>query len=587
MSNLSQTEPLLQPNKSRFVLFIVLQSIIYSTIFLFIFLFSFVFAQSSSNDNTLNCGPNQFLTIGSDGLKCTSISLGDIEIGVSLSSLSAVCDDGIRKLQVIDEGEIQGIIPNCVDIPVCRVNEVLSYTTNTNTNTDTFQCINVDTFSGTLCPPGHTLIRIAEGGIPACTPFALDKRPIIDPITPPTPPITPPIGPPIIDPPIGPPTIITLPITPPVDPCLPNRITNGFDEEGNPICSNLPEKTITVVRSSSLNVRSNNIAGIDCGNGKNRCVKSFPYGSDIELHLDVIGWAKKLRKGMNGECNFIKRSTTYPIGYKCEFQLYKNLTIQNQAENLRTRFIYSGPRKYEGETASVNTTRFPHVGVNDPFCIDVQATHFPDDAIFESTVSTKFSWKGGSSGTHRGHNTKLIIVKKNNTIGNPVTRTMRVEEDRHPRYKTWIAGDKICSTRGGYSHNSVEHSFVGFDTEWKIGIGTDRGCPSGQTLDIDSNMCVTKSCTYSGQVYSYAERGCVCLVPLLLDYSCDTVRRQIGDNQEGRSARSTTLSCTSADDRRCEYSTQPIYPSIKQDCSGKGKNCQEYIYTGPDPEDRR
>ena len=77
---------------------IVLQSIIYSTVFLFIFLFSFAFAQSSSNDNTLNCGPNQFLTIGSDGLECASIGSGDIQIGVSLSSLSAVCDNGIRGI---------------------------------------------------------------------------------------------------------------------------------------------------------------------------------------------------------------------------------------------------------------------------------------------------------------------------------------------------------------------------------------------------------------------------------------------------------------------------------------------------------
>ena len=567
---------------------IVLQSIIYSTIFLFIFLFSFVFAQSSSNDNTLNCGPNQFLTIGSDGLKCTSISLGDIEIGVSLSSLSAVCDDGIRKLQVIDEGEIQGIIPNCVDIPVCRVNEVLSYTTNTNTNTDTFQCINVDTFSGTLCPPGHTLIRIAEGGIPACTPFALDKRPIIDPITPPTPPITPPIGPPIIDPPIGPPTIITLPITPPVDPCLPNRITNGFDEEGNPICSNLPEKTITVVRSSSLNVRSNNIAGIDCGNGKNRCVKSFPYGSDIELHLDVIGWAKKLRKGMNGECNFIKRSTTFPIGYECEFQLYKNLTIQNRVENLQTRFIYRGPRKYEGVTSTSNTANYPHVGVNDPFCIDVQATHFPDDAIFESTVRTRSRWKDGNDiekflfgrRSFDVKQTKIVIVKKENTITNPVTETIRVEENRYPRYKTWIAGDKICSTRGGYSHDASENSYVGFDQEWKVGIATDGDCPSGQTLDTDSNMCVSKSCPYEGQVYSYADGGCGCLNLTELGYVC---RNYDGNmNSDSHSVRNTHQSCARPSAFSCSYSTQPIPQYIKNDCSGKGKNCQEYTLVPTD-----
>ena len=143
---------------------IVLRSIIYSTVFLFIFLFSFAFAQSSSNDNTLNCGPDDFLTIGSDGLECASVSLNNIQIGVSLSSLSAVCDNGIRKLQVVDTDDIEGIVPSCVDIPVCGVNEVLSYT-NTDTNTDThaFKCINVDILSATFCPPNERLVSIDRG----------------------------------------------------------------------------------------------------------------------------------------------------------------------------------------------------------------------------------------------------------------------------------------------------------------------------------------------------------------------------------------------------------------------------------------
>ena len=170
---------------------IFLQSIIYSTVFLFIFLFSFAFAQSSSNDNTLNCGPNQFLTIGSDGLECALISLGDIDIGASLSSLSAVCGNGIRKLQVIDEGAIQGIVPNCVDIPVCRAYEVLSYT-----DTNAFQCIDIGVFRGTFCRFNEILTRI-ESGAPKCSPLSGLDYP----------------------------------------PCSSGQYVSGFNEEGNPICS--------------------------------------------------------------------------------------------------------------------------------------------------------------------------------------------------------------------------------------------------------------------------------------------------------------------------------------------------------------
>ena len=201
---------------------IVLQSIIYSTVFLFIFLFSFAFAQSSSNDNTLNCDPDQFLTIGSDGLECASIGSNDIQIGVSFSSLSAVCDNGIRELQVIDEddeGLIKGIVPTCVVIPVCGVNEVLSYIeTETETDTDTyaFQCINLDTFSGTFCPPNQVLTQFINGQ-PICQTFEVSRLP--RPITPTTPDVCPP------------------------DPITNNkRIPRGFDEEGNPICEELPPK---------------------------------------------------------------------------------------------------------------------------------------------------------------------------------------------------------------------------------------------------------------------------------------------------------------------------------------------------------
>ena len=219
---------------------IVLQSIIYSTVFLFIFLFSFAFAQSSSNDNTLNCGSNQFLTIGSDGLKCASIGPYDIQIGVSLSSLSAVCDNGIRELQVVDEddeGLIKGIIPTCVVIPVCGVNEVLSYIeTETDTDTYAFQCINLDTFSGTFCPPNQTLTNFRNGR-PICQTFILSRGPL--PVTP----ISPPISPPVVIIPIDPSFDSTTP-----DVCPPDPITNdkripiGYDVEGNPICEELPEE---------------------------------------------------------------------------------------------------------------------------------------------------------------------------------------------------------------------------------------------------------------------------------------------------------------------------------------------------------
>ena len=243
----------------------VIQSIVYSTVFLFIF--SFAFAQSSSNDNTLNCGQNEFLTIGSDGLECVSINSVDVEIGTSISSLSAVCVNGIRRLEVIDAGAIQGIVPNCVVIPVCEVNQSLSYTD------DAFQCIDLATFSDTFCPPGEVLTNIKthiESGKYRCVPFLKFDNPVS---------------------------------------CKSNQFTDRIDDEGNPVCRDLPERTITVVDSSFryptftsratvesnrkkrprryiqsrvsyqtvdsspyFNVFSQNIEGIDCGNGNNECV---------------------------------------------------------------------------------------------------------------------------------------------------------------------------------------------------------------------------------------------------------------------------------------------------------------------------
>ena len=249
---------------------IVLQSIIYSTVFLFIFLFSFAFAQSSSNDNTLNCGSNQFLTIGSDGLKCASIGPYDIQIGVSLSSLSAVCDNGIRELQVVDEddeGLIKGIVPTCVVIPVCGVNEVLSYI-ETDTNTYAFQCINLDTFSGTFCPPDQTLTKLRNGQ-PFCQTFIVSQNPR------PTTPISPPISPPVVIIPIDPGFDSTTPDVCPPDPITNNkRIPIGYDVEGNPICEELPEEYCPT-------------PGEVFRNSDNMCVPDCPGGQGFEWNISA------------------------------------------------------------------------------------------------------------------------------------------------------------------------------------------------------------------------------------------------------------------------------------------------------------
>ena len=421
---------------------IVLQSIIYSIVFLF--LFSFAFAQSTSNDNTLNCGPNQFLTIGSDGLKCASINLGNVGIAISLSSLSPVCVNGIRELQVVDEddeGLIKGIVPTCVVIPVCGVNEILSYT-------DDFKCIDIDTFSGTFCEPNE-ILRGIEIGLYKCIPFLeLDDNP-------------------------GP-----GPGPDPVPDCKVNQFVTSFDEEGNPICGNFPERTITVENSPFANVRSINVEGINCGNGGNNCFKSFLQDAYIELQLDIIPFAKKLENISNGACRFIRSSIPSLTGYECAFYLEDNLTLDILLEDLKTFFTYQGPRKYEGVDSTSNTANYRQVGKNDPFCIDVQATHFPDSAIFVSTVTTRYRYKKGNDirkffkgrKFYDDTTTKVVNVRKENTITNTVRETIRVEEDRYPEYETWIAGDKICSTRGGYSHDAPELSYVGFDTAWTVDI---------------------------------------------------------------------------------------------------------------------
>ena len=466
---------------------VILQSIIYSTVFLFLVLFSFAFAQSPSNDNTLDCGPNEFLTIGSDGLECASINLDDIEIGISLSSLSPTCVNGIRKLQIIDD--IQGIVPTCVDIPVCDLNQVLSYTENA------FECINVDTFSGTFCGDNETLNRI-EGGRYICERFQ------------------------------G----IETPDVPGINDCGSSQAQSGIDELGNPICSNVPDRSIRVGRSLFYNVRSNNFEGIDCGNGKRDCREFLPYGSDVELHLDFV-WGSRLNPDYKNEeseaCNFIKRSPTSSVRYKCEFQLYRNLTLGGLAEALKTTYAYGVSHRYRGRTIrpssgfksstfnrvlTINNNYevgyFEHTYIRDdykrlgpanaafvrssPFCININATHFPDgrangspNTVFKSTVTTGSNYKTsrsffkqisaalGFSAKHkkfRRVETRTVFLNHTNTIRNPVRGVTRVEERRSRPYQTWIDGDKICSTRGGYRHSPSEHSHVGYDVRWAVEI---------------------------------------------------------------------------------------------------------------------
>ena len=480
----------------------IIQSIVYSTVFLFIF--SFAFAQSSSNDNTLNCGQNEFLTIGSDGLECVSINSVDVEIGTSISSLSAVCVNGIRRLEVIDAGAIQGIVPNCVVIPVCEVNQSLSYTD------DAFQCIDLATFSDTFCPPGEVLTNIKthfESGKYRCVPFLKFDNPVS---------------------------------------CKSNQFTDRIDDEGNPVCRDFPERTITVANSlfrnktsrtyvderpncdnnakrchksrttrherdpsfPYLNVASQNIEGINCGKGNNECVNGFPHGTDIELHLD-FKWGIRLNSNYRSdECNFIKRSTTsdreYTPGpeYKCELQLRKNLTLQNLAEDLETFYTYPddekkstswnyvleihdddenmppideddyrigyyrcsnwGPNEWKSRSWTCTKIRSSFVEV-DPFCIDIKATDFFGDTIFISRVNTRSRWE--KTGKSPGHKDTIVTttLTHRNTIRNPVENNIEVDLRKRRKYQTWIDGDKICSTRGGFNHSHRLRSRVGKD----------------------------------------------------------------------------------------------------------------------------
>ena len=452
-------------------------------------------------------------------------------------------------MQVVGEddgGLIKGIVPTCVVIPVCGVNEVLSYI-ETDTDTYAFQCINLDTFSGTFCLPSETLT-------------AFDGRPICEPLT-------------VTHPPL-------------IDLCPPNQFANGFDEEGNPICSNFLERTITVANSlfkiktyrtfesrnnceggktrclkgnvrnedvdsfPYLNVSSENIEGIDCGNGKNKCVNDFPQGSDIELYLDIVGWGKTFNhQEMNDVCDFMKRSTTPLGGYECEFKLYKDLTLENLVKDLEKVYIYKSPLK----PASYNhlleinddpddnrigyyncTNDNPHNEFeesswtcrkggfveDDPFCIDVKATHFPaPNTAFVSKVTTfsKYIYykssglnpiKKRTNGTRSSE--KTVSVKQSNTISNPVSTTIPVEQRRNREYQTWIDGDKICSTRGGYSHNPSERSRVGKDTEWKVDI-RNMDCDSGQAWSVYHHACVETTCSENqGKIFNRSEGYCTC-----------------------------------------------------------------------------